>query len=109
MTYTLDVSEKLDRLFAKLSKRDKLQFEILTRKINEILEKEYDENMNLEQIEFELYNIPRKPEMTESEKKQAQRQFFKIVYMSLFGREIGPRLPTFVWASDKSNLLKLLR
>jgi len=67
------------------------------------------ENMNLEQIEFELYNIPRKPEMTESEKKQAQRQFFKIVYMSLFGREIGPRLPTFVWASDKSNLLKLLR
>ena len=38
MTYTLDVSEKLDKIFYKLSKKDKLQFEILTRKINEILE-----------------------------------------------------------------------
>ena len=38
MSYTLDVSEKLDRSFAKLSRKDKLQFEILTRKINEILE-----------------------------------------------------------------------
>ena len=37
MTYTLDVSEKLDRIFSKLSKKDKLQFEILTRKIKEIL------------------------------------------------------------------------
>jgi len=38
MTYTLEVSEKLDRAFSKLAKKDKLQFEILTRKINEILE-----------------------------------------------------------------------
>jgi len=38
MTYTLDVSEKLDKIFSKLGKKDKLQFEILTRKINEILE-----------------------------------------------------------------------
>lgn len=38
MTYTLDISEQLDRIFAKLSKKDKLQFEILSRKIKEILE-----------------------------------------------------------------------
>ena len=38
MTYTLEVSEHLDRIFYKLAKKDKLQFEILTRKINEILE-----------------------------------------------------------------------
>lgn len=38
MTYTLEVSEQLDRIFAKLSKKDKLQFEILSRKIKEILE-----------------------------------------------------------------------
>ena len=38
MTYALEISEHLDRLFTKLSKRDKLQFEILTRKLNEILE-----------------------------------------------------------------------
>jgi addiction module RelE/StbE family toxin len=31
----------LDKIFAKISKRDKLQFEILTRKINEILEDPY--------------------------------------------------------------------
>ena len=39
MAYTLEISEKLDRVFAKLSKKDKLQFEILSRKIKEILEK----------------------------------------------------------------------
>ena len=38
MVYTLDVSENLDRVFFKLSKKDKLQFEILHRKIKEILE-----------------------------------------------------------------------
>jgi len=38
MTYTLYISDKLDRIFFKLSKKDNLQFEILTRKINEILE-----------------------------------------------------------------------
>jgi addiction module RelE/StbE family toxin len=34
----LEVSKRLDRIFAKLSKKDKLQFEILTRKIGEILQ-----------------------------------------------------------------------
>ncbi len=38
MVYILEISEQLDRLFAKLSKKDKLQFEILSRKINEILQ-----------------------------------------------------------------------
>ncbi len=38
MTYNLEISESLDRIFAKLLKRDKLQFEILSRKIKEILE-----------------------------------------------------------------------
>ncbi|MDD5192258.1 MAG: type II toxin-antitoxin system mRNA interferase toxin, RelE/StbE family [Candidatus Nanoarchaeia archaeon] len=38
MTYTLEVSGKLDRVFAKLAKKDRLQFEILSRKIKEILE-----------------------------------------------------------------------
>ena len=38
MSYSLEISEQLDRLFAKLSKKDKLQFEIINRKIKEILE-----------------------------------------------------------------------
>jgi len=37
MPYELIIPEHLDKLFFKISKKDKLQFEILTRKINEIL------------------------------------------------------------------------
>lgn len=38
MPYQIIVPESLDRIFIKLSKKDKLQFEILSRKIKEILE-----------------------------------------------------------------------
>ena len=38
MPYTLYIPEHLDKILNKLSKKDKLQFEILTRKIQEILE-----------------------------------------------------------------------
>ena len=38
MPYTLEISEHLDKIFSKLSKKDRLQFEILNRKIKEILE-----------------------------------------------------------------------
>ena len=37
MTYEIIISEYLDRIFSKISRKDKLQFEILTRKILEIL------------------------------------------------------------------------
>jgi len=38
MSYELIISEHLDTIFSKLSKKDKLQFEILTKKIKAILE-----------------------------------------------------------------------
>ncbi len=38
MPYELVTSEHLDKLFSKIAKKDKLQFEILTRKIEELLE-----------------------------------------------------------------------
>lgn len=41
MSYKLEISEQLDRVFDKLSKKDKLQFEILSKKIKEILEDPY--------------------------------------------------------------------
>lgn len=41
MTYNIEISEDLDKLFSKLCKKDKLQFEILNRKIREILENPY--------------------------------------------------------------------
>ncbi len=36
MSYQIIISKHLDKIFRKISKRDKLQFEILTRKIGEI-------------------------------------------------------------------------
>ena len=41
MQYTLDIPEKLDDTFFKISKKDKNQFEILTKKIQHILENPY--------------------------------------------------------------------
>jgi len=41
MSYKLLISEKLDKFFLKISKKDKLQFEIISRKIKEILEDPY--------------------------------------------------------------------
>ena len=36
--YSLEVVEKVDRIFKKLKKKDSIQFEALTRKVSEILE-----------------------------------------------------------------------
>ncbi len=41
MSYELEVSEKLQKIFSKLKKKDKVQAEILKRKIKEILENPY--------------------------------------------------------------------
>lgn len=41
MTYELEISEDLDKTFFKLSKKDKLHFEILTKKIEQIVENPY--------------------------------------------------------------------
>jgi hypothetical protein len=37
MAYELEISEELDRMFSKLSKKDKFQFEILSKKIEQIV------------------------------------------------------------------------
>ena len=41
MGYKLDIPEKLDSIFMKLAKKDKLQLEIIKRKIDKILENPY--------------------------------------------------------------------
>jgi len=38
MSYGLQIPEHLDRIFSKLSKKDGLQFEIISKKIKQILE-----------------------------------------------------------------------
>ncbi len=38
MTYTLEISDHADRIFAKLAKKDKQQLEAINKKIKQILE-----------------------------------------------------------------------
>ena len=41
MAYTLYIPEHLDKVFFKLSKKDRKQLEVIHRKVNEILENPY--------------------------------------------------------------------
>jgi len=41
MSYSLEISEDLNKTFGKLSKKDKKTFEIINKKIKEILENPY--------------------------------------------------------------------
>ena len=41
MSYTLIISEKLDHSFKKIAQKDKLQYQILKRKIHEIMSNPY--------------------------------------------------------------------
>jgi len=66
------------------------------------------EEMTYAQIEKEIYSIAKKPDMTDEEKKSAQRDFFKIIYNLLFGKDRGPRLPTFLWAVPKTKLENII-
>jgi len=42
--YSLEVVEKVDKIFKKLQKKDTTQFEALTRKVSEILENPHSSN-----------------------------------------------------------------
>lgn len=41
MAYSLEVAEELNKVFAKLAKRDKVTFEAINKKVNEILKNPY--------------------------------------------------------------------
>jgi YafQ family addiction module toxin component len=41
MTYTLDISDQLDKQFTKLRKKDKKQLEVIDKKIQEIVKNPY--------------------------------------------------------------------
>ena len=60
------------------------------------------------ELETLVYDIPKSAETPESELKAAQRRFFKNVYNLLIGRDVGPRLGTFLWATDREQVLTLL-
>jgi len=86
--------------FKKLNKEEK---EEIIR-----LKKGLKNNLNLEKLTALVYEIPKKPEMTEEQKKMAQRKFFVNVYQMLINADTGPRLPTFLLALESKRVEKLL-
>jgi lysyl-tRNA synthetase class 1 len=62
----------------------------------------------ISEIETLVYDIPKSNDITESEIKKIQRNFFKNVYNVLISKDAGPRLSTFLWAADRAHVLALL-
>jgi lysyl-tRNA synthetase class 1 len=65
-------------------------------------------SISLKNLEENIYNIPKLPELPPIENKTRQKAFFRDVYHLLFDRETGPRLSTFLWAADKNEIERLL-
>lgn len=65
-------------------------------------------NAPIADIEVRVYDIPKKPELSQKENSVLQRMFFKHVYQLLIGSDTGPRLSTFLWAADRGRVLELL-
>jgi len=66
------------------------------------------QNPTITELEFLSYKIPKDRGYPEDELKREQRQFFKDIYNLLISRNKGPRLGTFLWASDRGVIDKLL-
>lgn len=62
----------------------------------------------IDELEKLVYAIPRTSDMDEATLKKEQRAFFKDVYNLLITRDTGPRLGTFLWAIDKTQVENLL-
>ena len=64
---------------------------------------------SIEDLEKLVYEIPKKSGLPEEVLKKEQRAFFKDVYNLLIGRDQGPRLGTFLWATDRKKVISLLK
>ena len=75
-----------------------------------LLHKELSENeYTLEELNTELYEIPKKIYGYDAENLKAlQGTFFKNVYRLLLDKEKGPRLYLFLYAIEKEQFLNLL-
>ncbi len=63
---------------------------------------------SVQDLELLSYDIPKRAGGPEADLKKRQRTFFGHVYNLLIGKDTGPRLGTFLWAADRSKVLKLL-
>jgi len=62
----------------------------------------------LEETTHHVYEIPKTGQPPDTDLALLQRDFFKIIYHLLFGKEKGPRLGTFFAAVPKARYLPLL-
>ena len=86
--------------FNKLSKEEKEQIVKLR--------EEMDKYSSLEELTTFVYAIPKRPGLSDSEKKKRQRTFFKNIYNMLINSDTGPRLSTFLIALGKEKIKRLL-
>lgn len=92
------------KYYDSLSQKERLQID----KLRELIVEK--EQLSLGDMETRLYHIPKESGMTEEQKKKSQRDFFINVYNLWFGKDTGPRLPTYTWGStSKDRLERLLR
>jgi len=64
--------------------------------------------ISLEEATHTVYEIPKTDQPPDTDLTLLQRDFFKIIYHLLFGKEKGPRLGTFFAAVPKERYLSLL-
>lgn len=67
-----------------------------------------NEKPSVQNLEEQLYSLPKKDCTDEKELKKAQRNLFKHLYQLLITKNSGPRLGTFLWALPKETTLHLL-
>jgi len=63
----------------------------------------------IKDLERELYQIPKSDQNTQSENKQQVKRFFQNTYQLLLGVDTGPRLPLYIWAADKKEVINLIK
>ncbi len=97
----IKVREKVNETyFRKLSKEEKEQII----KLKEAMKKK----LNIEKLTAIVYEIPKKPGMSDEKKKTEQRRFFRNVYQMLMDSDTGPRLATFLLALGSKKVEKIL-
>lgn len=102
-----------DKIIKLLSSRDTTYCENLSEEakghISALHAALLEEGQSIEELESVVYAIPKVAELTKKENSVRQRAFFKDVYNLLVGCDTGPRLSTFLWATERDRILKLLK
>ncbi len=89
-------------LYESLDENEKQEIRLLFEYLSE-------DGYSLDDLNTELYDIPKKIYGTDiPELKKIQGKFFKNVYMLLLGKEKGPRLYLFLYAIAKGRYIHLL-